>query len=49
MSSDTYKPEQQVQFVDEYATSDEEMGELDEMLDVDYGHAQYSVMNVTNK
>lgn len=49
MSFIPYQPNQQEQFIDEYTTSDEEMTEREEMQDINYGHAQYSVMNVATK
>ncbi|EIE86888.1 hypothetical protein G6F46_008772 [Rhizopus delemar] len=49
MSFIPYRPDQQEQFVDEYINSDEEMEERDEIQEVDYGHTQYTVMNVVNK
>ncbi|CAO3664015.1 unnamed protein product [Rhizopus stolonifer] len=48
MSFIPYRPDQQEQFVDGYITSDEEMEERDEMQEIHYGHAQYTVMNVAN-
>jgi hypothetical protein len=44
MSFIPYRPDQQEQFVD-----DEDMEERDEMQEADYGHAQYTVMDVANK
>lgn len=49
MSFIPYQPNQQEQFVDEYTTSDEEMTEREEMQDINYGPAQYSVINVATK